>query len=103
MWVLYDFEGGFLYDFECGFLYGFDGRDLYDYECCSYSAMNVKDMITNVAVYDATNVARDDECALRNFDLAHFPGQHGFFECPEPSRYPRNFHMSLFFQITWFF
>ena len=46
--------------------YDFDCRDLYDYACRSY-------MTTNVAIFNASNVARDDERALRNCQMSHLP------------------------------
>ena len=62
------------YDYKCH-RYDYEGRR-YDYECRSYTATNGADMTTNVAVimlqlsqlttnvaaYNATNVADDYEC-----------------------------------------
>ena len=39
-------------------------------------------MTTNVAVYNATNVAGDDEYALRNFKIFGFSEHHDFWELP---------------------
>ena len=55
----------FLYDFECGHLYDYECGTLNDYECRSYVA-------TNVAVYNFTSVAGDEECAAKFFGCPAF-------------------------------